>query len=69
MDYYKLWSMSMYIGPFKIRDHMNYANLDRTGNNPFFTRYSREYVEGITGKWHFMIKFVGESRSALHNFI
>jgi hypothetical protein len=58
MDYYKMWSMSSFFGPFKIRSYMNYANVDRYGNNPFFPRYSEEYVEGITGKANFMLKFV-----------
>ena len=69
MDYYKLWSMSTFFGPFKIRSNMSYANIERYGNNPFFTRYSQEYVEGITGKIHFMIKFVQQSRQRLSIFI
>jgi len=69
MDYYKLWSMSTFFGPFKIRSNMNYANLNRYHNNPFFTRYSQEYVEGIIGKMHFMLKFVQQSRKRLTMFI
>jgi len=69
MNYYKLWSMSTFFGPFKIRSNMNYANLDRYGNNPFLTRYSQQYVEGIIGKMHFMLKFVQQSRQRLSIFI
>ena len=69
MNYYKLWSMSTFFGPFKIRSNMNYANLDRYGNNPFLTRYSQQYVEGIIGKMHFMLKFVQQSRQQLSRFI
>jgi len=69
MAYYKLWSMSTFFGPFKIRSNTNYANLERYGNNPFFTRYSQEYVEGITGKMHFMLKFVSQSRQRILKFI
>jgi hypothetical protein len=69
MDYYKLWSMSSFIGPFKIRGNMNYANLDRNGNNPFFTRYSQQYVEGVTGKMHFLLKFISSTRQQILKFI
>ena len=69
MDYYKLWLTSIYLGPFKIRDDMNYANHDMTGHNHFLTRFSREYVEGVSGPWLFFIKFISGSRKHLHKFM
>lgn len=54
MDYYKLWTMSAHLGPFKIWNHMNY---DQGKDKPFFTRRSQEYVESIIGKIRFFVKF------------
>lgn len=28
MDYYKLWLVSIYLGPFKIREDLNYVGVD-----------------------------------------
>lgn len=60
MHYYNLWSMSAYIGPFKIWDNFNHAKDSLSSNNPFFTRYSQDYVEGIVGKINFLLKFTGD---------
>jgi hypothetical protein len=48
---------------------MNLANINRLGDNPFFTRYSQEYVEGLIGKMHFILKFTKESRKIIPKFI
>lgn len=70
MDFYKLWSMNGYLGPFKMWSSLNYAKEPTSkDNNPFFTRYSQEYVEGIIGKMHFLLKFTGDTRRVVHNFI
>lgn len=45
MHYYKLWSTTTYMGPFKTCEHMNYGNtIDRGTNNPFLNRYSQDYA-------------------------
>jgi hypothetical protein len=57
MAYYGIWGFSSFFGPFKIRANMNLANIKRYKENPFFARYSQEYVEGLIGKMNFMVKF------------
>jgi hypothetical protein len=53
----------------KIRGNMNLANIHRYKDNPFFTRYSQEYVEGLIGKMHFVVKFTKDSRHIIPTFI
>jgi len=41
MDFYGLWTMSSYVGPFNFKAMNNLDNLDRNGDQYFLTRYSQ----------------------------
>jgi len=69
MDYYKLWTMSSFLGLFKFRDYTNYDNNDRYGEHYYLTRYPQEYVEGIIGKIHFFIKIIHIERLGFASFL
>jgi hypothetical protein len=57
------------MGFFKLRAFTNYDNEDRRGLNFYLTRYSQEYAEGILGKFHFIIKIIGEDRPGISTFL
>jgi len=60
MDYYKLWTISSFLGLFKLRYYTNYDNMNRKGEHYYLTRYPQEYAEGIIGKINFFIKIIGQ---------
>ena len=70
-DYYKIWSMSGYLGQQKLRYNTNYANFAENGNdnNVFLTRYSQDYVEGLMGKIKHFLKFYRYHNYEINKFI
>ena len=66
-DYYKLWSMSGYLGQQKLRSN---TNFERPGeqDNLFVYRYSQDYTEGLLGKVRHLAKFYSNHNRALSEF-
>jgi hypothetical protein len=69
MDYYKLWTISSFLGLFKLRYYTNYDNNNRKGEHYYLTRYSQDYAEGVIGKIHFFIKIIGQERPSVAKFL
>jgi hypothetical protein len=67
-DYYKIWSMSGYLGQQKFRRNLNLENPG-SEDNFFIYRYSQEYVEGIIGKVHHLAKFYSQNNQELTKFV
>lgn len=57
-DYYKLWSMSGYLGQQKFRSSTNY---DRPGSDDhtLLYRYPQSFSEGLIGKVRHLTKLYG----------
>lgn len=69
MDFYKIWSISSFLGEFKLGSFTNYDNKDKKGFNHYLTRYPQTYVEGILGKIYFLVKIANEERKAFSQFL
>lgn len=67
-DYYKIWSMSGYLGQQKLRSNTNFENPG-SEDNLFVYRYSQEYVEGLIGKIRHVAKFYSSHNRELTLFV
>lgn len=67
-DYYKVWSISGYIGPQKFRSN---TNFDEPGSqdNKLVYMYSQEYAEGLVGKIRHLIKFYSQHNKEMNLFV
>lgn len=59
-DYYRIWSMSGYLGQQKFRGNTNLENKG-SDDHHFIYRYSQDYVEGLLGKVRHIAKFYSQN--------
>lgn len=67
-DYYRIWSVSGYLGQQKLRSNVNFEK-EGSNDNPFVYRYSQAYVEGLIGKIHHITKFYSNHNDEMSKFI
>jgi hypothetical protein len=63
-DYYRVWSMSGYLGQQKLRSNTNFDD-HFSEDNKLVYRYSQAYAEGLVGKIRHLVKFYSQHNKEL----
>jgi len=67
-DYYKVWSISGYLGQQKLRANTNFDSPGSQDNKLLYM-YSQEYAEGLVGKIRHLVKFYSQHNKQLNLFV